>query len=266
MASSLYQLKQRSLAKRALEKLFDNGETTIVIHYACESFFKLEDGESPRISCISVKNLGSGHATSFSIHHFAERKGISISDIKSNYNELELDLLADFFDFVRNNQGYTWAHWNMRNINFGFHAIEHRYHVLGGDPVVLPDARKVDISDIMIKLYGVDYSPKPVLANLCQLNDITSEFFLEGREEAEAFERGEFRQIHQSNLKKVDFISYVAEKALTGKLKTQSSWWQAHGMHPRIIIDLIREHWVVGFLALVVLVFAIVRGVYFIAG
>lgn len=63
-----------------------------------------------------------------------------------------------FFHYVADHLGYTWAHWNMRSINFGFQALEHRYMVLGGEPKIIPDTRKVDISDLMIKIYGINYA------------------------------------------------------------------------------------------------------------
>lgn len=112
----------------------------------------------------------------------------------------------------------------------------------------------------LFSFYGVKYCSKPVLANLCKMNDIVSEFFLEGSKEAEAFDQGYFRQIYQSNLKKVDFISYVAELALAEKLKTNSSWWDIYGVHPRIIVELIREHWVFSLLGALALAFSLVRG------
>jgi hypothetical protein len=38
----------------------------------------------------------------------------------------------------------------MRNINFGFQAIEHRYKVLGGKPYIVEDDRKVDLAKLLI--------------------------------------------------------------------------------------------------------------------
>lgn len=97
MGQELFRLKQRKDARRILEKLFDNADTTLIIHYACESFFKKNDGKAPRISSISVKNLGSGNNRSFSIYHIAEQCGISNDKIFNFYEELEKKLLDDFF-------------------------------------------------------------------------------------------------------------------------------------------------------------------------
>ncbi len=260
MGSERFKLRQRKMAKKKLEKLFDNADTTLIIHYACESFFKKNDGKAPRISSISVKNLGNGSNKSFSIYHMAEREGIPPNKIFDNYEKLEKKMLDEFFDYVSEHLGYTWAHWNMRSINFGFQALEHRYRVLGGAPKIIPDTRKVDISDLMVKIYGVGYAEKPVLANITKMNGIISDFFMEGAREAEAFEKGEFLKIQQSNMKKVDFIGYVAEKALDGSLKTKNKWYKYPGMHPRIIVEVIKENWIYGIIALVVLALSLARG------
>jgi len=252
MPSSLFGLRQRNEAKKVIRKVFENSDSAIVIHYACESFFRYEDGASPRISCISAKNLGSGTITSFSIHHIAERNKIYVEQLHENYEYLERILLDDFFEYVSMNQGYTWIHWNMRSVNFGFQALEHRYRVLGGNPIVLPDTRKIDLSNLFVKIYGPRYCEKPVLANLCAINDIKSDFFMEGSKEAAAFEAGEFAKIHQSNMKKVDFISYVAELSLENKLKVGANWWKSHGLHPAIALEFITEHWIYGIIVLLV--------------
>jgi hypothetical protein len=34
-----------------------------------------------------------------------------------------------------------YVHWNMRDVNYGFQAIEHRFRVLGGEPYIVEDAR-----------------------------------------------------------------------------------------------------------------------------
>ena len=44
----------------------------------------------------------------------------------------------------------------MRDMNYGFKAIEHRYSVLGGEPYQIPDANKIDLARQLINCYGVD--------------------------------------------------------------------------------------------------------------
>jgi hypothetical protein len=40
----------------------------------------------------------------------------------------------------------------MRNINFGFQAIEHRYKVLGGKLYIVEDDRKLNLAKLLINI------------------------------------------------------------------------------------------------------------------
>jgi len=55
-------------------------------------------------------------------------------------------MLDAYFAFLRTNSERKFIHWNMRDQNYGFRAIEHRYRVLGGDPYIIQDDRKIDLS------------------------------------------------------------------------------------------------------------------------
>jgi hypothetical protein len=49
------------------------------------------------------------------------------ADIEPLYNELETEMLDAFYAYLRQHQQQTFVHWNMRDKNYGFQAIEHRY-------------------------------------------------------------------------------------------------------------------------------------------
>ena len=51
-----------------------------------------------------------------------------------------------------------WLHWNMRDENYGFYAIERRYQMLEGEPYAISDDRKIDI----LRLSGI-YTVKSIL-------------------------------------------------------------------------------------------------------
>ena len=122
-------------AKKQLTNISHDCNNVIVIHYSCESFYDLPDGASSRITSIAVQNLATGQTESFSIHQIAERSTeFPIREIDTHYDELEKKMLGEFYDYAKNHQSHTWLHWNMRNINYGFAALEHRYKVLGGKP------------------------------------------------------------------------------------------------------------------------------------
>jgi hypothetical protein len=198
---------------------------------------------------------------SFSIHKSAEESGVSPSDIASKYDALERHMLDEYFDFLKSRHGYSFIHWNMRDINYGFQAIEHRYKVLGGEPFVVDDGRKFDLARELISLYGVGYSPHGKsgrLHSLMELNHITARDALTGAEEANAFEDKEFVKLHQSTLRKVDVMANILERVIDGSLKTYATWREVHGIHPAVVIELVKEHWawslLVGIIALIGLV------------
>lgn len=201
-----------------------------VTHYSCESFYDRTDGRSPRITSIAVRKLESGQTVSFSIHQIAELDGIDLAGITEHYDSLERKMLDAFFVHVGGHRGMKYLHWNMRDINYGFAAIEHRYRVLGGNPeFIIPDQNKFDLARLLIDIYGVKYTGHPRLTTILEKNKIQPRDFLNGSSEAEAFEQGNYVGLHQSTLRKVDMIANLAGRAQDRSLKTNTTWWQMHG-------------------------------------
>ena len=100
-------------------------------------------------------NFESAQTDSFSLHKIAERKHINLSEIEDKYDQLEKQMLTEFFKYAKEHKEYKWIHWNMRDMNYGFKAIENRYLVLGGTPFYIPDTNKIDLSRLLIQYYGV---------------------------------------------------------------------------------------------------------------
>jgi hypothetical protein len=130
----------------------------------------------------------------------------------------------------------------MRDINYGFAALEHRYRVLGGDPVVIADDHKFDLAPLLIDCYGIGYIGHPRLQRLIERNNITRMAFMSGAEEAAAFEARNYVGLHQSTLRKVDVIANIAERAHRRTLKTNATWWELHGSSIRGVADAISTH------------------------
>jgi hypothetical protein len=62
---------RRLSRKRALEeidRIMDHPEDVLVIHYSCESFYDRDDGKTPRVTSIAVRNLDSGQTESYFPH------------------------------------------------------------------------------------------------------------------------------------------------------------------------------------------------------
>ena len=234
--------KRQRAGWATLDRLLADAANIWVIHYSCESFYDRPDGRSPRITSIAIRKLDSAQTRSFSIHQVAERRSVPFNEIEAHFDSLEREMLDAFYDHVRSFQGMKYLHWNMRDINFGFAAIEHRYRVLGGDPVVIEDDRKIDLSRLLIDIFGIGYIGHPRLESLLSKNDIRPLDFLTGAQEAEAFEQRNFVGLHQSTLRKVDLLANVAERAHNRQLRTNTTWWEMHGGRVRAVSDWVVEN------------------------
>ena len=223
---------RQKAARSVLDRIFTDASNVWVIHYSCESFYEIHEGRSPRITSIALRKLDNAQTFSYSIHKVAEAKGVPISDISKHYDSLESEMLQGFYRHLRNYQQMRYLHWNMRDSNYGFQAIEHRFRVLGGtddELYVVDDKNKTDLARLLIDIHGLGYIGHPRLEKLLEKNDITRLDFLTGAEEAEAFENKEFVALHRSTLRKVDVMANIAGRAHDRSLKTNTSWWDMHG-------------------------------------
>jgi hypothetical protein len=237
--------KKQRAGWATLDKLFAEAANVWVIHYSCESFYDRPNGQSPRITSIAVRKLDSAQTRSFSIHQVAERRKVPSDEIEAHYDTLEREMLDAFYDHVRSFQGTKYLHWNMRDINFGFAAIEHRHRVLGGDPVVVEDERKIDLSRLLIDIFGVGYIGHPRLESLLAKNSVRPLDFLTGAQEAVAFDQRNFVGLHQSTLRKVDVLANIADRAHDRHLKTSTTWWEMHGGRVRAASNwLVENKWI----------------------
>ena len=245
---------RQKVARSTLGRIFTEASNIWIIHYSCESFYEIHEGRSPRITSIALRNLDSAQTISFSIHKVAEIKGVPFSGISKHYDCLERKMLQDFYRHLRNYQQVKYLHWNMRDSNYGFQAIEHRFRVLGGNGDELykvDDKNKTDLARLLIDIYGSDYIEHRRLEKLLEKNDITGLDFLTSAEEAKAFENKEFVALHQSILRKVDVMANIAGRAHDGNLKTNTGWWDMHGGRVARVLHWITEHPGWGFLGVV---------------
>lgn len=254
--------KRRREARAKLNGIVDNPDTCSVIHYSCESFSDRPYGQSPRITSIAVQDFASEQVTSFSIHLVAERVGISPDSIKEGYDSLELVMLKEFFAHLRSRQDRRYLHWNMRDVGYGFKAIEHRFLKLGGDKdelFVIEDGKKVDLARLLKEIYGDTYADHPRMECLFAKNEKTPRYFLAGAEEALAFESGDYFKLHQSTLGKVHAFADIARLAREGQLKTNATWWDLRGGGIQSVTNWASLGGIVGIVSLIVGIFALTR-------
>lgn len=219
-----------------IETLYEKRDHVIIIHYSCESIYDSDNGKSPKITSIACRSLNTGQTQSFSIQQFSELPEFAGKDIWENFEGIEKLMLDAFFEYVAQKvDSHYWVHWNMRDIGFGFAAIEHRYTVLRGNPIKIPDDRKFDLARIFVGLYGKRYASHPRLKTIMEVNQVATRDFLTGKDEAYAFKDREFLKLHRSTLRKSDVIANLLERSVDGTLKSQSSFWDRNGGSLRLI-------------------------------
>lgn len=233
-------------AKETINSFYDNNSHCLIIHYSCESFYDIKDGKTPRITSIAIRYLSTAQTKSFSIHKVAELRKIPFDQIDDNYDQLEKEMLKDFFDFVKEHKDYKLIHWNMRDINYGFEALQYRATVLGTDTFEVKDENKYDLARLLIDKYGKGYSNHPRLPSILEMNNISSKHWLNGDDEAKAFDNKEYVRLHQSTLAKVDVIESILKLTAEDSLKTKSKWKDIYGISPQGLFELAKDHWIYG--------------------
>lgn len=251
------QYEKHKSARKIFSDIDKNPSKYLIIHYSCESFYDIKDGHTPRVTSIAVYDYATAQTDSFSIHKMAEKLHVDINDIKSHYDELEKSMLDEFFEYSKEHKTYFWIHWNMRDMNYGFKAIEHRYSVLGGEPYKIPDSNKIDLARQLINCYGVGYAGHPRMEKLLEQNDIKAKDYLNGQQEAEAFANQEYVKLHMSTLRKVDVFANILNRAINNTLKVNSKWTEIYGMSIQGIINFCKDTW---WIQLIWTVFSLVLG------
>ena len=247
-------MTQYNKHKKAIKIFHDittNPRNYLIIHYSCESFVDKEDGRTPRITTIAIRYFESSQTKSFSIHEVAEQNRIAINEIEENYDSLEAKMLEQYFDFVQRHEQYTWIHWNMRDSNYGFYAIENRFKVLGGQPVIISDNKKIDMARLLVDCFGRGYIGNPRMEKLVEKNHMTKLNFLTGTEEAEAFENKQYIRLRNSTLRKVDLFYSILVAVSEGKLKTNATWKEMYGISIQGVYEALKERWWFNFIVFI---------------
>lgn len=90
----------------------------------------------------------------------------------------------------------------------------------------------------------VGYISHPRLPKLLDKNNIRPKDFLEGGDEAIAFQNKEYIKLHQSTLRKVDVLSNIVDRCANNKLKTNAKFIEKYGLTPQGIFYMIKDNWV----------------------
>lgn len=211
-------------AREFIRGVRKNPDYYYIVHYSCQNLNDDNDGLSPRITSIAVSHIKTDQAISFSTHAIAEELGLDRTEVGQKFDNVEKELLRQFYVFVRDRRDRRWVHWNMRNATYGFEHLAHRYRVLTGeDAPTIPPEHRINLSDVLKDRYGSKYASHPRLPNLMKLNGGRHRDMMLGEEEVAAFTDARYMELHKSTLAKIGFFSRVIELLLKGKLKVASS-------------------------------------------
>ena len=251
MSSASKKSARREHVIRNLKNLVKRQNTIFIVDFCC---LKLLYNRAKPITCpaaIAAKSLASGHTTSFSIHHEAELAGLSPSEVKSRYGELEEKMLARYFDFLNKHTAATWVHWDTRGRECGFAEIHERFRQVNSKSWASMDENKRhDLKRIIGTVYGLSHAKRPQLHQLIEQNRIESSGLLDSKGETDAFMRNEFGKLLQSTLCKVEATALLFERLSNGTLKTNASWNRRHGIRASVLVELAAKHWIYTLVAL----------------
>lgn len=234
--------------RQKIDDLKKARNTSLIIHYSCESFFN-NQGKTPRVTSIAIKNRSNGRSISFAIHLEAEKKHIELKNISNeDYEMLEREMLKNFYKYMNKYKTHKWINWNMRNSSYGFDAIANRFGSLEGKPKYLEDQFIYDLSDILEWIYTPDFENhngryKGRLLNLADRNKIPVRDAISDEEEARAFTNGDFIRLHMSSTSKVEIIDQILHLEERKKLKVAPSKFTYWGVSIPGLIEIVKNHW-----------------------
>lgn len=202
------------------------------IHYARQNCFADAYEKGPRVVAIVVMNAESEQFAVFSLKKSAEKQDcdfFKLNDLEKD--KIEHDMLQDFFEYVKNNKDKVWLHWNMKNNNFGFSAIEDRFHMLKGNPTHFEEGKLINISVLLKKKYGMNYAKDNMwngklmgkMYDIFMLNHITDSNILDGEREIIEYILKNITPIEQSVLGKLKAFKVIMEKTADNVLKNRGN-------------------------------------------
>lgn len=237
----------------------------VFIHYARQNCFEDAYEKGPRVIAIVAMNAESGQTMVFSLKKIADAYGSNFFEMtEAEKDEVEKEMLQSFFEYAMKNTQKKWLHWNMKNNNFGFSAIEERFKNLDGNPVHFEENTLFNISVLMKKKYGTNFAQDASwngkvmgkMYDIFSLNGIVDSYILNGEQEIKEYILKNITSIEQSILGKVKAFQVLVEKASDNDLKTRGNMIKdVYGLSIRGIAQYIQDN------ALLALVFSIVGGI-----
>ncbi len=252
-------------AKVTLNDYIKKKSNYMFIHMARQNCFEDAYEKGLRIVSIVVMNAESEQTMAFSLKKSAEKYDSDFWEASDSEKDIiEHDMLQSFFEYAKSNSEKTWLHWNMKNNNFGFSAIEERYKSLGGTPFHFEERNLINISVLLKKKYGHNFAHNCIyngksmgkMYDIFILNEMQDVNILNGEQEVKEFIIKNIMSIELSVLGKLKAFQRIVEKAADNDLKVRGSISKdVYGLSVRGIAQYIQDN------AILALLFSILGGV-----
>ena len=199
-----------------LQKLL-NKDDCYFIHYASNGFYN-GSSPAPKISCIVIFNKKNEKGYRFTLNDHLQGHS------KEEAERLSLENFKLLFDRYPN---VSFIHWNMTANGFGFKAIQQRAKELGVELPAIPDENLFDLSSYVAYIAEKKLSIKQILwfNSLLYGGD-----FLDGKTEAEYFDKGKYEEIYNSIELKVNGFAEITTLIKDNKLKTEPPYENNDGL------------------------------------
>lgn len=247
-----YRINDYKKAKELLDYYMKDKSGYAFIHYACQSFYETQEGNSPRIVAICIMYAGNHQIYLFSLASLAEQQSLDLSHCdEKTLDMLERQMLSEFYMFMKNQKHIRyWFHWNMKDQNYGFEAIEQRYRRLNSNKKTkfhMDSEKLINISSLLHMRYGENFVSHPRLWSLLQKNSIHPKNLLNGEQEADAYKSKKFSSIDRSVQAKVQVFSEILDRAANQELLTDTKLLRdIYGISIGSILTYVKENWFFG--------------------
>lgn len=194
-----------------------NKDDCYFIHYASNGFYN-GSSPAPKISCIVIFNQKNKQGYRFTLKDHLQGHS------KEEAERLSLENFKLLFDRYPN---VSFIHWNMTAKGFGFKAIQHRAKELGVELPAIPDENLFDLSSYVSFIAEKKLSIKQIL----WFNSLLyGDDFLDGKIEAEYFDKGKYEEIYNSIELKVKGFAEIVDLIRDNKLKTEPPYQNNDGL------------------------------------
>ena len=196
---------------------FLNRDDCYFIHYASNGFYN-GSSPTPNVSCIVIFNKKTLKGFRFSLKDHLQ------GNSKEEAERLSLENFKLLFDCYPN---VSFIHWNMTANGFGFKAIQQRAKELGVELPAIPDENLFDLSSYVSYIAEKKLSIKQIL----WFNSLLyGDDFLDGKTEAEYFDKGKYEEIYNSIELKVKGFAGIVDLIKDNKLKTEPPYQNNDGL------------------------------------